>query len=225
VPSGPSKTRMSTPNRIALALVLAALLAVIAVVTSININRSSNQAALAQSAQIIQSDSHRLSEAENEKAVLVEFLDFECESCRAAYPFIEELRARHTDELTVVSRYFPLPGHPNSMTAAVAVEAAARQGKFEDMYHRMFETQPQWSHSEDSQTDTFRRYAEELGLDTAAYDAAVADPATAARVERDRNDGTGLGVTGTPTFFLDGQLIAPSTLEEFEQLVTDAIAD
>jgi protein-disulfide isomerase len=225
VPSGPSQTRMSTPNRIAIALVLAALLAVIAVVTYINITRSSSQAALTQSAQVVRSDSHRLSDAENEKAVLVEFLDFECESCRAAYPFIEELRAKHPDELTVVSRYFPLPGHPNSMTAAVAVEAAARQGRFEDMYHRIFETQPQWSHSEDSQARTFRGYAEALGLDMAAYDAAVADPATAARVERDKNDGTGLGVTGTPTFFLDGKLIEPSTLEEFERLVADAVAD
>jgi protein-disulfide isomerase len=180
---------------------------------------------MAQSGEVTRSDSRLLSDAENEKAVLVEFLDFECESCRAAYPFIEELRARHPDELSVVSRYFPLPGHPNSMTAAVAVEAAAQQGKFEDMYHRMFETQPQWSHSEDSQARTFRRYAEELGLDMAAYDAAVADPATAARVERDNNDGTGLGVTGTPTFFLDGELIEPSTLEEFEQLAADAVTD
>ncbi len=57
----------------------------------------------------------------------------------------------------------------------------------------------------------FREYAENFGLDMEAYDEAVADPATEARVMLDKHDGEGLGVQGTPTFFLDGELNQPAT--------------
>ncbi|MBB5748005.1 thioredoxin domain-containing protein [Micrococcus sp. TA1] len=175
----------------------------------------SGQTAASQAAPVVRPDSRVLSQAPNEQAVLVEFLDFECEGCKAAYPVVEELRAEYADTVTVVHRYFPLPGHPNSMTAAVAVEAAAQQEAYEAMYQRMFETQEQWSHSAEDRSPVFRGYAEELGLDMAAYDAAVADPATRARIEADVADGIALGVQGTPTFFLDGQLLTLNTLEQF----------
>lgn len=173
---------------------------------------------------MVRENSHRISATEDEKAVLVEFLDFECAACAAAYPLVEELRAEYGDQLTFVSRYFPLPGHPNSMTAAIAVEAAAQQDQFGAMYQRMFETQQEWSNSQQSQAATFRGYAQDLGLDMEAYDQAIADPATEERVMQDKNDGTGLGVSGTPKFFLDGEQIQPSTEEEFRQLIEDAIA-
>ena len=220
-----AKSSISLPNKIAIGLIVATVVVVIGIVALINTKDAATQATPTEAAEVVRADSHRLSTAEDEKAVLVEFLDFECESCLAAYPFIEDLRSTYEGELTIVSRYFPLAGHPNSMNAAIAVEAAATQGKFEDMYHRMFETQKEWSHSAESRAATFRGYAEDLGLDMAAYDDAVADPATAARIQRDKQDGTALGVSGTPTFFLDGKLIEPSSLEEFEQLVKDAIAN
>ncbi|XJN88690.1 DsbA family protein [Micrococcus luteus] len=166
-----------------------------------------------------------LSQAPNEKAVLVEFLDFECEACAAAYPFVEDLRAEYADTVTFVHRYFPLPGHPNSVTAAIAVEAAAQQGAYESMYQKMFETQTEWSHTTEDRSPVFRAYAEELGLDMAAYDAAVADPATRDRVELDVADGTALGVAGTPTFYLDGEPLTVNSLEEFTAAVEAATQD
>lgn len=175
--------------------------------------------------QVVRDNSRVLSQAPNEKAVLVEFLDFECEACRAAYPFVEELRAEYSDTVTFVNRYFPLPGHRNSMPAAVAVEAAAQQGQYEAMYHRMYETQPEWGESAEDKSAVFRGFAEDLGLDMAAYDAAVADPVTEARVRLDVADGTALGVRGTPTFFLDGQPLTPDSLERFRAAVDAAAAD
>ncbi|XNS28174.1 thioredoxin domain-containing protein [Citricoccus nitrophenolicus] len=175
--------------------------------------------------QLVRENSRVLSQAPNEKAVLVEFLDFECEGCAAAYPFVEDLRAEYADTVTFVHRYFPLPGHPNSVTAAVAVEAAAQQGAYEPMYQKMFETQPEWSHTTEDRSDVFRGYAEDLGLDLAAYDAAVADPATRERVELDVADGTALGVSGTPTFYLDGEPLQPNSLEEFTAAVEAAARD
>jgi protein-disulfide isomerase len=218
------KPAMSLPNKLAIGLAIAAILAIVAAVVIGSGSRAASQSSLAQSAEVVREDSHRLSAAPDEKAVLVEFVDFECESCLAAYPFVEDLRTEYAENLTIVTRYFPLPGHYNSMNAALAVEAAAQQGRFEDMYHRMFETQTGWAHADESRAGTFRGFAQEMGLDLAAYDAAVADPATKARVEQDKNDGAGLGVAGTPTFFLDGQKIEPSTLEEFRQLIDKAIS-
>ena len=171
---------------------------------------------------VVRPNSRVLSKAPNEQAVLVEFLDFECEGCKAAYPVVEELRAEYADTVTFVHRYFPLPGHPNSMTAAVAVEAAGQQGQYEAMYQQMFDTQEQWSHTTEDRSPVFRGYAEDLGLDMAAYDAAVADPATRDRIEADVADGTALGVQGTPTFFLDGQMLTLNTLEQFRAEVDAA---
>ncbi len=175
-------------------------------------------------AAVVRDDSHRLSAADDGNVTLVEFLDFECESCLAAYPFVEQLREDYAGRVTFVARYFPMPGHANAENAAVAVEAAAQQGRFEDMYHRMYETQPEWGERQDSQAALFRSFAEEMGLDMADYDDAVADPATLERVLRDREDGLALGVEGTPTFFLNGEKVEVDTTAEFTMLIDEALA-
>ena len=173
-------------------------------------------------AQLVREDSHRVTTPATEKAQLVEFLDFECESCRAAQPLVEELKKEFGDRITFVNRYFPLPGHRNSGTAALAVEAAAQQGKYEQMYTKMFDTQPQWGEKQDSQAPLFRTYAQELNLDLTKYDAAVADEKTIDRIRKDVADGRALGVTGTPTFFLNGEKLVLNTEADFRQKLTDA---
>ncbi|MUK02216.1 thioredoxin domain-containing protein [Vibrio cholerae] len=213
-------------NRIAIGLLALAVLVVGIVIIVNAFGKDASQAAdsTGSEAQVVREDSHRLSEASDEKAVLVEFLDFECESCLAAYPLVEDLSAEYGENLTVVARYFPLPGHPNSETAAAAVEAAAQQGKFKELHSVMYEKQTEWSHTNEDRSPVFRGYAEDLGLDMAAYDAAIADPATMERVNVDKNDGRGLNVEGTPTFFLDGRKIQPATAEEFRSLIETAIS-
>jgi protein-disulfide isomerase len=126
------------------------------------------------------------------------------------------------DRITFIHRYFPLPGHRNSGAAALAVEAAARQGKYEQMSTKLFATQPQWGEKQGSQAELFRTYGQELGLDMPAYDAAVADEATKDRVRQDIADGKGLGVTGTPTFFLNGEKLVLNSEEQFRQLLDEA---
>ena len=174
-------------------------------------------------AAVVREDSHRLGEPGDGEVTLVEFLDFECESCLAAYPFIEQLRDNHAGRVTFVARYFPLPGHANAQNAAVPVEPAAQQGAFEAMYHRMYETQTQWGEQQESKASLFRSFAEDLDLDLAAYDAAVADPATLERVLSDRDDGLALGVQGTPTFFLNGQKVEVDTTDQFIELIDAAL--
>jgi len=172
---------------------------------------------------LVREDSHVLSQAQAEEAVLVEFLDFECESCRAFYPTVEELRAEFADELTVVMRYFPIPSHANAQNAAVAVEAASRQGQLEAMYKMMYVTQGEWGEAQESKAEVFRGFAGDLGLDLAQYDQDVADPTTLERVTRDFDDGLALGVTGTPTFFLDGEKVTANSPEELRAAVKAAL--
>jgi protein-disulfide isomerase len=173
-------------------------------------------------AQLVREDSHRVTSPATEKAQLVEFLDFECESCRAAEPLVQELKKEYGDRITFVHRYFPLPGHRNSGTAALAAEAAAQQGKYEAMTAKLFETQPQWGEKQDSQAALFRTFAQELGLEMAGYDATVADEATKDRIRKDIADGKALGVTGTPTFFLNGEKLTLNTEAQFRQLLDNA---
>jgi len=190
----------------------------VAVVLLVSLRADSDDpppAATPGSAQVVRDNSHRLNTVPDAKATVVEFLDFECEGCRAAYPLVEELRADYGDRVEFVVRYFPLSGHFNAERAARAVEAAAQQDQFEAMYHKMYETQPEWGEQRIPADDVFRGFASELGLDLAAYDAAYADPATAQRVQEDLADGRALGVQGTPTFFING---APVLLQSRDDL-------
>jgi protein-disulfide isomerase len=168
---------------------------------------------------LVRENSHRLSTAADGRVTFVEFLDFECEACSAAYPAIEQLRSEYGDRVTFVARYFPIPSHSNAENAAVAVEAAAQQGRFEAMYQRMFDSQSTWGEQQVSQAPLFRQFAADLGLDMTAYDRAVADPATLERVRADQRDGQSAGVQGTPTFFLNGIRIDPRSINDLRAAI------
>lgn len=153
-----------------------------------------------------------------------EFLDFECESCRAAYPLIEQLRRQYAGKITFEIRYFPLDAHHNSRNAAAAVEAAHQQGRLEAMYKRMYETQQEWGEAQDSKADVFRGFAQDLGLDLGEYDADVKAASTKARIQEDVDAGIKLGVTGTPSFFLNGQRLQAETVEDLKAQLDAAAA-
>lgn len=210
--------------RIAIWILLAAIVGTAVIWYAVfTVNKPAPAAPLAAAdAQLVREDSHRVTSPAAEKAQLVEFLDFECESCRAAEPLVEELKKEYGDRITFVHRYFPLPGHRNSGTAALAVEAAAQQGKYQEMVAKLFATQTEWGEKQVTQAALFRTFAQELGLDMARYDAAVADQATKDRISQDVADGKALGVTGTPTFFLDGEKLTLNTEAQFRQLLDEA---
>ncbi|MGC5027918.1 DsbA family protein [Tsukamurella sp. DT100] len=174
-------------------------------------------------AAVVRPDSRRLSSAPDGKATFVEFLDFECEACGAAFPAIERLRAQYGDRVTFVVRYFPIPSHFNAQRAALAVESAARQGRFEQMYTKMYQTQKQWGEQRTPMDDLFRTFAADLGLDLARYDRDYTDPSTAARIQADVDDGKALGVQGTPTFFVNGRQLTPNTYEDLTRALDDAL--
>jgi len=171
---------------------------------------------------LVRSDSHKLSTAADGKVTVVEFLDFECESCGAAYPGVEKLRAEYKDKITYVVRYFPIQSHPNAMNAARAAEAAAKQGKFEAMYVKLFDNQTTWGHKQEAQTKAFEGYAREIGLDLGKFRADVADASTEQRITKDSDDGQTVGVQGTPTFFINGERFTDDATYEGLKAAVDA---
>jgi len=122
-----------------------------------------------------------------------------------------------------VVRYFPLPGHKNSMTAASAVEAAGKQGKYWEMHDVVFENQRDWGEKQIATPVIFEGYAKQLGLDLTKFQQDVISQEVKSRIERDKNTGTTLGIQGTPTFFLNGIKIEnPRGYEEFKKILDDA---
>lgn len=173
---------------------------------------------------LVREDSHVLGEEGTSGVTFVEFLDFECEACLAVFPVVEQLREDYAGQVTFVARYFPLPSHFNSERAARTVESAARQGKFEDMYKKMYETQESWGESDEPRDELFRSFAEELGLDMAQFDADYASAEVAARVQKDIEDGESLEVRGTPTIYVDGKLVQLESVQDLEDAIEAALA-
>jgi protein-disulfide isomerase len=135
----------------------------------------------------------------NAPVTLVQYGDYECPYCGAAYPIVKEAQARMGDRLRFVFRNFPIStSHPNAEQAAEAAEAAASQGKFWEMHDLLYENQ---KHLRDQD---LRRYAEELALDLERFDRELAEHIHAARVHEDFMSGVRSGVNGTPTFYING---------------------
>lgn len=172
---------------------------------------------------LVDASTHVLDDAGDGAPVVVEFFDYECPSCGRFHPIVEELRDRYDGRVTFAVRHFPLPIHPSAVPAALAAEAAAQQGAFEPMHALLLERQQEWSGIEGAAA-TFRGYAEELALDLDAFDAAVADPATLARIQQDADAGAALGVQSTPTFFVDGERVDLRDFGDVETAIEAALA-
>jgi protein-disulfide isomerase/Tfp pilus assembly protein PilF len=133
------------------------------------------------------------------KVTVVEFSDFQCPFCSRAVPVVKQVEKEFGSDVRIVFKHLPLPMHPNAMPAALAAEAARQQGKFWEMHDRLFAGQQSLSDT------TYGAAAKELGLDVARFESARKDPATRARVEEDAKSAAAAGVTGTPTFVVDGE--------------------
>jgi protein-disulfide isomerase len=135
---------------------------------------------------------------EGASVTLVEYGDFECPHCGAAYPVLAELQRRFGERVRFVFRHFPLTNaHPHAQAAAEASEWAAAQDRFWEMHDRIYETQSQLSEAH------LQRLAQELRLDAASLPRSLADHRFFARVKDDFLSGIKSGVKGTPAFFLN----------------------
>ncbi len=129
---------------------------------------------------------------------IVEFTDFQCPACAAMQPVIEEILKSYGNRVRLVVRDFPLQQHPNARKAAEAANAANAQGKFFEYVALLFKRQNALD------VPSLKKYASELGLDRARFDAALDSGRFAAEVKHDIDDGQMYGVESTPTIFVNG---------------------
>jgi protein-disulfide isomerase len=150
---------------------------------------------------------------------LVEYGDFECSYCAQAAPVVGELRRLFGDELRFAFRNMPLSElHPHAERAAEAAEAAALQGRFWEMHDLLFE------HRTDLSDAALLRYAAQAGADASAVADALGLGTVRTKVERDVEGGIRSGVTGTPTFFVNGTRYEGSwSLEPFAEYLRERL--
>jgi protein-disulfide isomerase len=130
---------------------------------------------------------------------LVEYGDYECPYCGAAYPIVKRIQRQMASRLRFVFRNFPITtSHPHAEAAAEAAEAAGVQDRFWEMHDLLFENQRNLTGPD------LRSYAESLGLDLERIDDELARHMHADRVREDFMTGVRSGVNGTPTFFING---------------------
>jgi protein-disulfide isomerase len=156
---------------------------------------------------------HALTTSDSGAVNLVEFVDFQCPACARFYSgVVRKIEEDYRGRITFTARNLPLEMHPLAELAARAAEAAAAQGRYAEMYHALYDNFDQWavdgprvSADRDRADRLFGQYAEAAGLDRERFRADLASPEVRASIERDVADADSLGVTGTPTFFLNGQ--------------------
>lgn len=159
---------------------------------------------------------------ENAAVTIVEYSDLQCPACAAYHPAIKQLRVTHADTVRFVYRHHPLYDiHPLADLASRATEAAHAQGKFWEMQDRLFATQASWtSLSSSDATNRFATYARELGMDEDRFRKDLISDAVASRITRDMLLSSRAGVSGTPTFFINGSLVSlPSNYASLRSII------
>ena len=131
---------------------------------------------------------------------LLEYGDFQCPSCGDSYLAVSEAIKELGKSLVFVFRNFPLTDiHPDAFDAALAAEAAARQNKFWEMYAQLFQNQASLNEQ------ALFSYARRIGLDMDQFGQDIQSRAVASKIEGDIESGLKSGVSGTPSFYINGQ--------------------
>ncbi len=144
------------------------------------------------------------------KVKVVEFGDFECPACAQSAPAVKQILANYSNnpDVAFVYKHYPLNSiHPNAQIAAEAAEAAGEQGKFWEMHDILFERQKTWS-GVTAPIEIFAGYAMELGLNVDEFRASVNQRRYTDVINTDLKDGEGAGVSGTPSFYVNGVKIS-----------------
>jgi protein-disulfide isomerase len=147
---------------------------------------------------------------------LIEWSDFQCPYCSRVTPTMKELEKTYGDDLRIAFKHNPLGFHPRAKPAALAAEAAGKQGKFWEMHDRLFENQ------KDLSDENFVKWAGELGLDVEQFKKDLADPALDKKVMAQQAQGATLGARGTPAFFVNGRFLSGAQpVENFKKLIDE----
>jgi len=152
------------------------------------------------------------------KITLIEVSDFQCPFCSRAATTVDQLRKEYKDQLRLIFVNQPLPFHDRARPAALAGAAANRQGKFFELYDKMFAGQRELT------DDNLRKWAKESGIDMVKFEADLKDPSLVKEIDRDVAIANALGVRGTPGFFINGvNLSGAQPVEAFKKVIDEQI--
>lgn len=182
----------------------------------------SENASASASAQVADASEEAVIDLEQKMVQIVEFSDFQCPACRAALPIKDALMEQYPNQVEFVYRHYPLLQiHPNAMISAQAAELAGEYGKFWPMHDLLFENQEVWSdQSMDEAKQTFRQYAEQLGIPGEEFTTKLDDARLKESIQQDISVGDTVRVSGTPTFFVNGQKVsAPEVIPTVSELL------
>lgn len=145
---------------------------------------------------------------------LLEYSDFQCPACATFQPILDQIFADEGDRIKLEYRNFPLPIHQYANQAAVAAEAAGQQGKFFEFHDLLFAKQDEWVEAA-TPSVFFIKYAEELDLDLSTFKRHMNSSLLRDKVKSDFESGRAISITGTPTFFLNGEKMEFDTYQDF----------
>lgn len=150
---------------------------------------------------------------------IVEFQDFHCPFCRRVQATVAEILARYGDRVKVVHRDFPIDSlHPLARKGHEAARCANEQGKFWAYHDLLYANAPK------AGPEHLTAFAQEVGLNLRAFEQCVSSRKYRAAVQKDVDDGHGLGVTGTPTFFINGRLLSGAQpFESFARMIDEEL--
>lgn len=168
--------------------------------------------------QAISVDDDPVRGAANAPVTIVEFTDFQCSSCAAMQPILDEVLKTYGTKIKLVVRDFPLPMHANARKAAEAANAAHAQGKFFEYTALLFKRQNALDLA------SLKKYASEIGLDRVRFDAALDSGKYAAEVKHDVDDGEMYGVDSTPAIFVNGIALTEMSSEALRASIDRGLA-
>ncbi|HKP45639.1 MAG TPA: thioredoxin domain-containing protein [Pyrinomonadaceae bacterium] len=154
----------------------------------------------------------------NAPVTIVEFTDFQCPSCAAMQPVLDDVLKSYGNKVRFVVRDFPLLAHANARKAAEAANAANAQGKFFEY------TQILFKHQSALDVPSLKKYASDLGLNRAQFDTALDSGRFADEVRHDLADGEKYGVDSTPTIFINGVALTELSSEGLRAAIDKALA-
>lgn len=137
------------------------------------------------------------------KVVFIEYGDYQCPGCQAAYQPVKDVVEQYKDKIAFVFRNFPLNQiHPNALAAAAAAESAGLQGKYWEMHDKLYSDQSAWkSLSPDERLSRFSAYAQELSLNVDTFKADLSVASVSQKIKFDQALGKKSNVDSTPSFF------------------------
>lgn len=150
---------------------------------------------------------------------IIEFSDFQCPFCEAAFPTVKQVLAKYGDQVRLTYRHYPLPNHPNARPAAEAAACAAEQNRFWEYHDRLFVNQSKLAEND------LKEHAQAVGLDAAAFSSCVASHKYAKQIDEDLEAGNKVGVSGTPAFFVNGRILSGAQpYDVFRRVIEEELA-